>query len=148
MRGKHKRMDYQEGSLPPSISTPRRESGSHVIKEATWLSPVAFNWWFLSLSFSLSFPIVSMVFSNSHTISSFLLLLFLQCMIHHGSQCLSFHQCSIPSSPQLQMLTVALLPYHTVPPAMWREGSQEGDKWDYWQYVGGPGLYTLMCSAG
>ena len=28
MRGKHKRMDYQEGSLPPSISTPRRESGS------------------------------------------------------------------------------------------------------------------------
>ena len=28
MRGKHKRMDYQEGSLPPSISTPRSESGS------------------------------------------------------------------------------------------------------------------------
>ena len=28
MRGKHKLMDSQEGSLPPSISTPRKESGS------------------------------------------------------------------------------------------------------------------------
>ena len=28
MRGKRRQMDSQEGSLPPSISTPRRESGS------------------------------------------------------------------------------------------------------------------------
>ena len=41
----HKRMDYQEGSLPPSISTPRRESGSLVpgILQARTLEWVAIS---------------------------------------------------------------------------------------------------------